>query len=293
MPPDSSAAIRRVVAEHLGVSPERRVVPLTHGGDHDSYLVDDRLVVRRRRGGAVEMGVEREARLLDLLAEVSPLPVPRPVFVAPDDGCLAYEWLDGVPLLDVHVRDADREAIAGGLGTLLRALHDVDADRLAGLVEVDDTSGVELLELTTTEYEAAAAAEVPARARPAIEAFLAATPPPPADALTFSHNDLGIEHVLVDPQSTQVTGVIDWSDAALTDPARDFGLIHRDLGPEALDAALAAFAMPPGEEEGFRRRVLFHARCALLEDLAFGVRNDRPTYVDKSLAGLSWLFSDR
>ena len=33
------------------------------------------------------------------------------------------------------------------------------------------------------------------------------SPPPDGDTLVFSHNDLGIEHVLVDDSATTVTGV--------------------------------------------------------------------------------------
>ncbi len=58
--------------------------------------------------------------------------------------------------------------------------------------------------------------------------------------------------MLVDPDTWEVTGIIDWSDAAIVDPAYDFGLLYRDLGPRA------------------RRRA----------------------YVDKSLAALEWLFAE-
>jgi aminoglycoside phosphotransferase (APT) family kinase protein len=73
----------------------------------------------------------------------------------------------------------------------------------------------------------------------------------------FCHNDLGIEHVLVAPDSGAITGVIDWSDAALTDPARDFGLVHRDLGPAALAAALTNY--PAGDTAALRERAAFYA----------------------------------
>jgi aminoglycoside phosphotransferase (APT) family kinase protein len=56
-----------------------------------------------------------------------------------------------------------------------------------------------------------------------IQAFLATTPPDGTPAQVFSHNDLGIENVLVDPDTAAVTGVLDWADAALVDPAYDFG----------------------------------------------------------------------
>ena len=85
-----------------------------------------------------------------------------------------------------------------------------------------------------------------------------------------------------------VTGVIDWSDAAVADPAGDLGRIHRDLGPAALDAALAA--LRPADPAGVRERAVFRARCGAVEDLAYGLDEDRPAYVTKVMVALSWLF---
>lgn len=127
---------------------------------------------------------------------------------------------------------------------------------------------------------------VPAAHRPAVERFLAQEPPPDGVAPVLAHNDLGIKHVLVDA-SGRVTGVIDWSDAALTDPARDFGLLYRDLGPPALHAALVAY----GEvEDDVLSRAELYARCGALEDLAYGLETGRTGYVTKTLRSLAWLF---
>ena len=82
---------------------------------------------------------------------------------------------------------------------------------------------------------------MPVAYRRPVEAFLEAPPPAGRWAPVFSHNDLGIEHVLVDPGTWTVTGVIDWSDAAIVDPAVDFGLLYRDLGPAATHAALGSY----------------------------------------------------
>ena len=71
------------------------------------------------------------------------------------------------------------------------------------------------------------------------------------------------------------------------DPARDFGLVLRDLGPAALDIALAAYRL--GDPASLRERAGFYARAALLEDLAFGLETGRPQYVETSIAALDWL----
>jgi aminoglycoside phosphotransferase (APT) family kinase protein len=45
----------------------------------------------------------------------------------------------------------------------------------------------------------------------------------------FCHNDLGIEHVLVDPTTLKITAIIDWTDAAVADPAYDLAHVRAAL----------------------------------------------------------------
>jgi len=269
------------------------VTPLGEGLDHVTYDVDGELVVRFAREPDPER-LDRETRLLAAMARVSPLPVPEPVLAVPDLGCLAYPRLPGVPLLELAPpRPA---AIAATLGAFLAALHGVSTASMAGLVDVDDVPLAEWRREAAAAYPDVAPHLPPEHRRP-VEAFLEAPPPTDAaaDAAVLSHDDLGIEHVLVDPRTWSVTGVIDWSDAAITDPARDFGRIHRDLGPESLGAALDAHAAAARgtaghDHDALRDRARFHARCGLLEDLAYGLDTGRRAYVDKSLAALAWLF---
>src|SRR6266545_4388463 len=234
--------VSELVAAH-GYRPGR-VVLVGGGLDNVAYEVDGELIVRFRTEpdpATRAERTEREARVLAAVAQVSPVPVPRPVFAVPGRGCLAYRRLPGVPLLDVPTdqRSARGPAVAATLGGLLTALHAVPVPRMAELVDTDDTPLSEWRDEAAGTYPAIAE-RVPAAHRPAIEAFLAAPPPPARYTPVFSHNDLGIEHVLVDPADGRVTGVIDWSDAAVVDPAADFGRLHRDLGPAATRAAGAA-----------------------------------------------------
>jgi aminoglycoside phosphotransferase (APT) family kinase protein len=293
----SVADVRRVLGAHL---PGRRVgsvMPLGGGLDNVTFEVDGELVVRFARDPDPER-LDREARLLAAVARVSPLPVPEPVLAVPDLGCLAYPKLRGTPLLDLlDLPDRlDRPggqraaSIAEALGGFLAALHGIPSARVAGLVDVDDTPLAEWWQEAAATYPAVAP-HLPPEHRPPVEAFLDAAPPDDArDAAVFTHHDLGIEHVLVDPVTWTVTGIVDWSDAAITDPAHDFGLLLRDLGPEALDAALDAHGTAAHDRATLRDRATFHARCGLLEDLDHGLRTGGRAYVDKSLAALAWLY---
>lgn len=268
------SAVEALMSTYLPDHVVRSVVPAGAGLDNETYEVDGEFVVRFRKDDGP--GVEREARLLDAVAQIAPLPVPRPVFVAPGPGCLAYRKLPGVPLLDVPPER--RSVHAGPLRDFLTALHTADGSRWAGLVDVD------VVPLEDWRQEAAdhfreVAARIPVTHHRGIEDFLSAPVPAGPDEPVFSHNDLGAEHVLVDPDTSRITGIIDWTDAALADPAYDFGLLLRDLGPAA-DIPAA-----------YRERAVFYARCKALEDLGYGLSAGRDAYLRNGLASMQWLFA--
>ncbi|GAA4608820.1 aminoglycoside phosphotransferase (APT) family kinase protein [Actinoplanes octamycinicus] len=269
------AEVRDAVAVGLPGYEIESVAPIGDGLDNFAYEVNRDLIVRISKDPDPER-TAHEGRLLDAVAAVAPVPVPSPAFVIPERGCLAYYKLAGVPLLDrsQRFRDAHAERVVAALGDLLTALHTIrPAD-----AEIDDESGEGSIQETADLY-ATVAAHVPPFFRGRIESFLCTGPPAADYELVFSHNDLGIEHVLVDESGT-VTGVIDWSDAALVDPACDYGRLYRDLGPPALAVTDPALI----------DRAVFYARCAVVEDLAYGLETGRSRYAEKSLTALEWLF---
>lgn len=252
----------------------RSVVLLGQGLDNVVYDVNGALVVRfskepdpTRRAKLISS----EVALLAAVADVSPLPVPEPVFTDCEHGCWAYAKLPGVSLLGLPSaqRLAHAPAAAAKLGRFLAALHAAPARKMARLAGPDEVPMAEWRDEAAASY-ATVTGVIPPAQRGSVEAFLAARPPQDPGTLVFSHNDLGIEHILVVPATGAITGVIDWSDAALTDPARDFGLLYRDLGPAALTAALTSYQA--GDIATLRERAAFYARCGLLEDLAYGNR---------------------
>ena len=270
----------------------RSVRLLASGLDHAAYEVDGNLIVRVAshpdpiaRAGQVE----RETRLLRVVATVSPVAVPVPLLTDPDRGCIAYAKLPGEPLLALPDAVAHAAPVGAALGGFLAALHALPVEPLADIVGADDSPPAAWLGEARLLYDRLVS-RIPPERRAAIAAFLHAEPPLASHARVVAHNDLGIEHVLVDPATWHVTGVIDWTDAALTDPARDFGPVYRDLGPDALDAALRAYGAGGPGRRGLRRRARFYARCGVLEDLAYGLDTGKNAYVTKSIAALGFLF---
>jgi aminoglycoside phosphotransferase (APT) family kinase protein len=285
--------VRSAVERNLPGVPVVSVSLLGAGRENAAYEVNGTLVVRfnieldpDRRADLVE----NESRLLSMVAGVSPVAVPEPRFVDLRAGCLAYDKLPGVPLLRVPAAEVAPHVagIAATLGEFLGALHGIPLERAARLVDPDEVPFAAWLH-EAAGFHADLADELPASRREAVDRFLAAPPPAAGYEPVFSHNDLGIEHVLVDESTWRVTGIIDWTDAAIVDPAFDFGKLLRDLGPTALRAALGSY---PHDPAGISERALFYARCTVFEDLAHGLTTQQEAYVEKCLSSLTWLFPD-
>ena len=282
--------IRALLARHRPGYEVTSVAKLGEGLDNITYDINGEVIVRRskeadhaRRSEAIR----READLLAVVAGVSTLPVPEPIFADIEAGALAYFKLPGLPLLEHPVAQPAR--LAAPLGGFLSHLHQTPVEKVEELVERETYPLLAWREEAELDYRKIVE-YIPAAARRPVEDFLGSMPPAEPRAAAFCHNDLGAEHVLVDIEASALTGVIDWSDAAIADSVHDLALIYRDLGPEVFELTLGYYE-GPFDDAVDRERAVFYARCALLEDIAYGLSTPGAhRYAEAGLAYLARTF---
>jgi aminoglycoside phosphotransferase (APT) family kinase protein len=284
---DNDSVRRRIAADFPDLKQER-ISYLGEGYGNRAFLLNDELVFRFAKTPAHRAELRRELPILEVVSQYSPLPTPRPEFVAQDYSYVGYRRIPGRQLIGERAGFSGWFMFARAIGEFLAAINDIPSEKFDGLPPLEQGTPRDCLAGAQSDYEKVADV-VPTSHRRAIEAFLRREPPQTSRRQVFCHNDLGIEHVIVD--RNVVSGVIDWGDAGFGDPAYDFGLVYRDCGIDVMSRTFETYrASCGGVDEGLVERAMFYGKCASLEDIEYGITNRKKEYFDKGLASLAWLF---
>jgi len=274
----------RVIAEQFHELAGLPVVQIGAGWDNAVFSVGQDWVFRFiYRQTAVE-GSAAEVAVLRALPQDLPLPVPRPLFIGtPTDELPWPFWggplLPGVEIAEAGVPDDARGAVADAVGRFLRRLHDPELARAT--TPAARAAGVEL---RVDPWSRATPREIAPRARetlgrlsalgawapdPKVLALLdrAESVGPPSAEPVLVHGDLHIRHVLIADGRTapRASGVIDWGDTGLGDPAMDLAIGFMAFTGPARRAFLDAYG-PADDERLLRARTLaVHLSAALAE----------------------------
>jgi macrolide phosphotransferase len=252
-----------------------------HAVDEDGV----RWMLRVPRRAEVVARAEAERRLLEHLRPRLRVQLPEWAICTPE--LIAYRRLPGEPLAPEHPEtleyqwwiDAPEEYFAR-LGEVIAELHRLEpADAAALSVPVNpvgDLRGELAGELRRAEREL----EVPRRSSQRWWAWLADDHYWTSE-IRLAHADLHPGHTLVD-ETGRLLGVLDWTDAAIDDPAVDFLAVHNAFGLPGLDRLLDAYRDAGGvTRPNFREHVGLFSSFRFSVSLAiYGLDTANPGFVD-------------
>jgi aminoglycoside phosphotransferase (APT) family kinase protein len=286
---DAALARALIETQFPALSPVA-ATPLAAGWDNTAFLVNDSFVFRfPRRAIAVPL-IATEIALLPWLASRLPVSIPRPAFAGTPSA--AYPWpfagypkLVGRTLANAGTSGTDRLELAAALGRFLAALHAIPAtearERGAGPDAYDRLDTNTRRQATTERLEMLASRGV-SLDRALIEATLDETPETPWRDDVLVHGDLHAGQILVD-EAEALTGVIDWGDVHLGDPAVDLAAAHAILPRAAHDAFRRSYgAIDDVRWRAARVRAVWHT-VALL---ASAVDQDDEAMIREAMEGL-------
>jgi aminoglycoside 2''-phosphotransferase len=242
------------------VAPDAVLVWIESGWDSRVLEVDGQWIFRFARRPEIGDQFRKELQLLPVLADHLPFAVSDPVFARLDDLnfiCMGYRKLNGEAL---SVATAT-PVMAAQIAAFLNCLHQspLDVVSQAGLIVVgpDDWRAeyLDFYRLVQTDVFPQVSEPLRKSMCNLWEGFLDT-----GENLEFKpvliHGDLGVEHILVDPDSDRLMGVIDWGDARVGDPALDFTGLLASCSAEFVSQVLEFYAIPL--DGRFRERMAFY-----------------------------------
>ncbi|MDX3006805.1 phosphotransferase [Kribbella solani] len=204
----------------------------------DSYAwIEGDWIYRSPRRDEVRPRLRAETTLLPWLAPQLPLPAPAPE--ATVDG-VRHLMLPGEPFTDGATGNGRGTAIGRELGAFLKALHAVDPSEAVHHGALDAPAARARKSAELDDFRTLIVPLLPAAVRTTAHELLDRV----AEVRTaLIHCDFGPDHILM--TGDRITGIIDWTDAVIGDPALDLCWLLNGAPATVAAAATAAYEPTP------------------------------------------------
>lgn len=274
------------------------MLPITRGWDSFVLEVNGELIFRFPMREDVIEYLQKEIRLLPVLEQALSTPIPHFDYIGHGDEnypfmFVGYRKLGGIALEDVSIIPEQLAGLAPALATFLEELHSFPVER-AVQAGVQENTPEQWCERYRERY-----ADLQVRVFPLLDKNLRVKSEQLWEdflnneaIFTFQpmliHCDLACEHIFCDPVRGVLTGVIDWGDATIGDPALDFVGLHLGRGREFTERVLACYKGTV--DAAFWKRVDFYLCYGPFSELLFGAYTSNEKFIAKGIEGLHAMF---
>ncbi|WP_421385312.1 aminoglycoside phosphotransferase family protein [Bacillus salacetis] len=267
----------------------------TNGWDNDIIILNNEVVFRFPKSEGVASKVKDEMNLTRQLALKNPLlQIPRyePVFLHGEFKGVKYEYLNGETVSDSDHNYLLNQQNANLLGDFLTKLHSIDLSMLRGtnIVTVHTQEYWEDLYHSVVKY-IFPNLKIPQRVdiQNLFENFL--------NSSTFStynkvliHGDLTTSNMLFQKEKQLVSGIIDFTDAQVGDPAFDFAGFYWSFGPDFTREVVSHYQTEDSESI-FKRVQCFYGLQPIFHNLLYAVRENQLVNWDTALDRFAYLYA--
>lgn len=271
----------QIVKKHFPSIDDNHIKTYTDGWDHLVIVVNNETVFRFPKKGNMLVEYKRtfntEALLLQKLSLRVVIQIPQiTVFEDGEDIYEVYRFIPGRRFsreLAAMLSDGDLKIIGAQLGEFLNNIHTFSIDE-AVVCGISEKSDIKNLDYWKGRHESVL--EV-------LKSYFTQDEYHWVDNLfikfykvltqssynsTLCHGDVMPEHILIDEVENKIKGIIDFTDAVISDPAYDFAFLGI-YGKEFLSDVYKAYTLP--RDEHFEDRRIFYERNFALSNLHHAV----------------------
>lgn len=255
----------RIVKKKFPNVESQKIQIYDDGWDYVVIVVNNRLAFRFPRREDYAKTLPIEVGFLDQFANESPIRVPRLIYQKDEEAeipYVVYDFIHGVQFTKGISRTFSRKellAVAQKLGIFLTAVHTFSTvkARQLGIPIVDslDSWQKRLTKIKNLVFPNISEDEQQWVVTLFENFFKTIRIVPVKPVLT--HSDIMPEHIIVDPMTHALSGIIDFGDMCIADPAYDFTFLSR-YGEDFLNEVYRNYSLPKDD--------LFEVRRQFYED---------------------------
>lgn len=260
----------------------RDYYPNDIGQNNDVLIVNNSWVFRFPKYENGIVNLRRETEILKFVKGFVTTPIPNPVYqsfaeLKPGKVFTGYKLIDGVPLWKESLTQVKSNELIKGLASQLTdfliELHSISEDKASEVLNLKTSHPhIEMFKL----YEKIqnklfpyirkdAQKEITHSFKTILngEAFTNLK-------VTLIHGDFGASNILWNPETSKISGIIDFGGSGLGDPAYDFAGILSSYGEDFFNMCINLY--PNGNE--ISERVKFYKSTFALQEALHGIEND-------------------
>ncbi len=251
------------------------------GWDHTNLILDNKYVFRFPKDDSHMKKIKVEMKLLNMLSKRVPVRVPKYDFMGKNNVFGGYKLIKGKELTKTAFRkltESQKKNCAQKLGKFLTALHDFPKNKAKRIGLIDDWP----LSEERKEYEKrkkfifSVLSEKECNfVKGFVKKYLSMKVSP---ELTVIHNDLCDNHILI--KKGKMSGIIDFGDSSLGDPAKDFAWLW-ELGDRFVLDVLRSYNRSIDKE--FLVRSHYYNFAGSLNQLYHGVADNKKRLLRNSV----------
>ncbi|ATP39939.1 aminoglycoside phosphotransferase [Solibacillus sp. R5-41] len=257
------------------------------GQNNDVLIVNKSLVFRfpKYRNGITQL--RRETEILKYIKGLVSTLIPNPIYqsfeeLEPGKVFTGYNLIDGVPLWKESLTDIKSVELVKGLAkqlvSFLVELHSISGEKASRDLNLKVRNPSEemfnLYDKIQNKLFPFIRKDAQMEISQSFEMFLKGEAFSNLE-ITLIHGDFGASNILWNPETSMISGIIDFGGSGLGDPAYDFAGILSSYGEDFLDMCINLY--PNGD--AISERVKFYKSTFALQEALQGIdNNDRQAF---------------
>ena len=252
------------------------------GQNNNVLIVNGSLVFRfpKYKNGIIQL--RKETEILQYIKGIISIPIPNPIYqyfeeLEPGKAFTGYKLIDGVPLWMESLRGIKDIELVKGVATQLVSflveLHSISKEKANRELKLEVRNPLEemnnLYGKIRNNLFTFMRKEAQKEISHSFETFLYGEAFSKLD-ITLIHGDFGASNILWNPETSRISGIIDFGGSGLGDPAYDFAGILSSYGRDFFDMCISLY---PGGSE-ISERVNFYKSTFALQEALHGIENN-------------------